>query len=103
MPSIPTPHEQPIRLNKFLAHAGLASRRTADALIQQGRVQVNGRAVEAPGVMITPGRDRVTVDGQEVKGAAHDLITLLLNKPHAALMATLTYYPVLTTNKSSNT
>ncbi len=80
MPPTPTPPES-IRLNKFLAHAGLASRRTADALIQQGRVQVNGRAVEASGVMITPGRDRVTVDGQEVKGAARESITLLLNKP----------------------
>lgn len=72
----------PMRLNKFLAHAGVASRRGADELIGKGNVQVNGRTVYTMGVVVTPGRDHVTVDGREVVlDATPQLTTLMLNKP----------------------
>jgi pseudouridine synthase len=59
-----------MRLQKMLARAGVASRRASEALIRQGRVQVNGQVVTAMGVQVDPGRDRVVVDGRPVKLSA---------------------------------
>lgn len=70
-----------MRLNKFLAHAGITSRRGADELIIQGRVQVNGRTVYTMGLTVVPGRDRVVVNGREITLTAKEPVTLLLNKP----------------------
>ena len=66
-----------MRLNAFLARAGVASRRGADELIKAGRVPVNG----APGPLNTAvgGRDVVEVDGRRV--AAQPLAYVLLHKP----------------------
>lgn len=55
-----------VRLQKYLASAGLASRRKAEDLIREGRVTVNGKRVEAAGVRVHPKRDRVEVDGRVV-------------------------------------
>lgn len=74
-----------MRLNKYLAHAGITSRRGADHLIQEGRVQVNGRTVYEMGVQIDPQRDRVTCDGQVVQAVGAGTTTLLLNKPAGVL------------------
>ena len=57
---------EPIRLNKALARAGLASRREADRLIRDGHVKVNGDVVREMGVIVTPGRDRLELDGRNV-------------------------------------
>jgi pseudouridine synthase len=56
------------RLQRFLAHAGVASRRAAEALIRDGRVAVNGAIVSQMGVQIDPERDQVTLDGRPVRG-----------------------------------
>jgi 23S rRNA pseudouridine2605 synthase len=66
-----------MRLNAYLARAGVASRRAADELIKAGRVRVNG----APGALNTfvSGRDRVEVDGRAV--APQALAHVLLHKP----------------------
>lgn len=56
-----------LRLNKYLAECGIASRRKADELIAEGHVQINGKTVFELGVRITPGEDRVTVDGKPVR------------------------------------
>ena len=66
-----------MRLNAYLARAGVASRRAADELIKAGRVRVNGE----PGQLNTfvARRDRVEVDGEEV--TAQRLAYVLLNKP----------------------
>src|SRR5215467_16331819 len=66
-----------MRLNAWLARAGVASRRKADELIKAGRVTVNGE----PGQLNTfvERRDRVEVDGEEV--AAQQLAYVLLHKP----------------------
>jgi 23S rRNA pseudouridine2605 synthase len=68
------------RLARFLAHAGVASRRHAEELIAAGRVQVNGSVITTQGVRIDPARDRVCVDGKPVHAPARH-IYLLLNKP----------------------
>ena len=54
-----------IRLQKYLAQAGVASRRTAEKMIAEGRVQVNGRTITEMGVQVAE-TDRVCVDGQPV-------------------------------------
>ena len=70
-----------MRLNAYLARAGVASRRKADELIKGGRVSVNG----APGELNTSvgGRDRVTVDGEPV--VLQRLAHLLLHKPRGVV------------------
>jgi 23S rRNA pseudouridine2605 synthase len=54
------------RLQKVLAHAGVASRRAAETLIAEGRVRVNGRIVQELGVRADPHRDRIEVDGKRI-------------------------------------
>ena len=68
------------RLNKFLAGAGIASRRQADRLITAGRVQVNGAVVREMGRQIDPAADRVAVDGRPV-ARAPEFEYLILHKP----------------------
>jgi len=69
-----------VRLNKFLAAAGVASRREADRLIEAGRVRVNGRAATELGAKVDDGRDRVEVDGRPVRREARS-VYILLHKP----------------------
>jgi 23S rRNA pseudouridine2605 synthase len=70
----------PIRLQKILSAAGIASRRTAEVLIAHGRVTVNGETVRELGTKADPGADDVRVDGRRVRVAAERRY-LLLNKP----------------------
>ena len=68
-----------VRLQKFLAEAGVGSRRHCEQLIQQGRISVNGRVVTALGTRIDPATDRVTVGSMPV--ATQRKIYIALNKP----------------------
>jgi len=72
------PIDGPMRLNRFLARAGVAARRKADEMIAAGAVAVNGRVVTEMGVQVQPG-DVVTVNGRPVTPTEH--LYLLLNKP----------------------
>jgi len=74
-----------IRLNKFLAQRGVASRRHADDLIADGRVSVNGVVVEDLGTKIEETTDRVIVDGKAVRGRGGS-VYLMLNKPAGYLV-----------------
>jgi len=56
----------PLRLNKAIALAGLASRRQADAMILRGQVRLNGQVVHELGATLVPGEDRLEVAGQPV-------------------------------------
>jgi len=56
-----------VRLQKFLADAGVASRRAAEQIILAGRVTVNGRPVRLLGSKVDPGHDEVSVDGRPVR------------------------------------
>jgi 23S rRNA pseudouridine2605 synthase len=67
------------RLQKFMAHAGVGSRRACEAMIEQGRVQVNGQAAKL-GMSVVPGRDQVQVDGQ-LLASAEPHVYVALNKP----------------------
>ncbi|MBO0744836.1 MAG: rRNA pseudouridine synthase [Candidatus Dormibacteraeota bacterium] len=68
------------RLNRYLARAGVASRRGADEMIAAGRVRVNGRRVPPNGMEIDTGRDQVTADGEPVIPLVRHRY-LALNKP----------------------
>lgn len=69
-----------IRLQKYLANNGIASRRKAEEWITQGKVSVNGKVVTELGVKIVPGKDIVCVQGKEVKETT-EKVYILLNKP----------------------
>jgi pseudouridine synthase len=69
-----------IRLNKFLASAGIGSRRKCDDYIMEGKVCVNGQVVQKLGVKIDEFNDRITFERNEVKMKS-DFLYILLNKP----------------------
>ena len=72
------------RLQKFLARAGVASRRQSEELIREGRVTVNGQVVTQLGTKIDPVRDQIRVDGRHIRvGQEH--VYIVLNKPRGVL------------------
>lgn len=71
--------DEGIRLNKYLAEAGIASRRGSDRLIEEGRVTVNGEEATL-GTKVMPG-DTVKVDGKAVKADTGGTVILAFNKP----------------------
>ena len=72
--------EGQVRLQKFLARAGVASRRASEKLIEAGRISVNGQVVTELGTKVDPEADEVRLDGAPVRKAA-EAVTLMLNKP----------------------
>jgi 23S rRNA pseudouridine2605 synthase len=72
--------EAPERLQKFLARAGVASRRHAEEMILAGRVRVNGQVVTQLGTKVQAAKDAVQVDGQPVSLPVAR-VYLLLHKP----------------------
>jgi 23S rRNA pseudouridine2605 synthase len=73
-----------IRLNKLLSSHGIASRRAADDLISQGRVEINGRVVTELGTKADASVDDIRVDGRRVKAAAERRY-LLMYKPRGVV------------------
>ncbi len=67
-------------MQKFIADAGVCSRRAAEALIAQGEVWVNGK-VATLGQKVNPGVDKVAVSGKVVRTTAQPRITVAVNKP----------------------
>ena len=70
----------PIRINKYLADAGIASRRKADELIASGSVRVNGKPASA-GMRVDPERDDIRVANKSTALPATPHRTIVLNKP----------------------
>ncbi len=68
-----------MRLHKFLAESGVASRRASEAIILAGRVKINGKVIQTLGTKIQPGHDLIEVDGQPIK--ARRKLYIALNKP----------------------
>lgn len=69
-----------VRLQKYIAMCGVASRRKAEKLIDEGRVSVNGSTVTEQGVKIEIGADKVSVDGKPIKSKNKNYY-IMLNKP----------------------
>lgn len=74
-----------VRLQRYLAQSGVASRRKSEALIEEGRVRVNGKKVTVLGTKIDPHKDRVTVNGEAVH--PEDLFYAVFNKPKGCITA----------------
>lgn len=72
--------EQKIRLNKFIASCGIASRRKADELITAGKIRINGETVTQLGTRIDPATDRVEYNGK-LLNETEEKIYVLINKP----------------------
>jgi len=75
------------RLQKFISHAGIVSRREAERFITEGRVAVNGCVVTKLGTKVDPGRDKIRVDGKLVKSFPKK-VYIMVNKP-AGYVSTL--------------
>lgn len=76
-----------MRLNRFLASAGLGSRRSCEALIRAGRIEVNGQVAAFPGPEVDPRRDDVRLDGERVRPPARR-VYYAFHKP-AGIISTL--------------
>ena len=89
--------DQRVRLNKLMADSGIASRRHADRMIEEGHVTVNGKRVFELGVKVDPNKDKILVDGKPIKKQQYQLY-LLFNKPRGVLstLADPTERPTLT-------
>ena len=72
-----------VRLQKFLAQAGIASRRASEAIILAGRVEVNGRPVTRLGTRVDPAKDVVTVSGKPIQPLSHRYVAV--HKPKGVL------------------
>lgn len=81
---VPKPDEPQIRLQKVLAQAGIASRRAAEIMIDERRIEVNGQVVTVQGLRVNPARDTIRVDGQRIPPARHHLY-FVLNKPRGVV------------------
>ncbi len=79
--------DKTIRLNKYLANAGVVSRRKVGALVKDGKILVNGEKALELGQRIDPEKDEIMVDGQEVKPSSH-LVYIALNKPEGVVSTT---------------
>jgi 23S rRNA pseudouridine2605 synthase len=73
-----------IRLQKVLAAAGVASRRTSEAMISRGRVEVNGKVVREQGMRVDPHRDTIRVDGSRIPPPRRH-VYLVVNKPRGVV------------------
>src|SRR3990167_3930418 len=74
-----------MRLNKYLASAGIAARRKADELIRASQVKVNG-VVASLGMVVDPERDKIEVKGRMVEGAKQP-VYIMVNKPVGVVAA----------------
>jgi pseudouridine synthase len=74
------------RLQKIMAHAGVASRRKCEEIILQGRVRVNGQVVTELGTKVDPAQDIIEVDGQPI--TLEKKVYIMLHKPKGYLSDT---------------
>ena len=70
-----------VRLQKYLANSGIASRRKSEELILGGKVSVNGKVVTELGTKIDPEKDEIKYNGKIIKDTKQNFVYVLLNKP----------------------
>ncbi len=76
--------DEGIRLQKALAQAGVASRRAAEQMVEQGRIEINGEIVTEQGRRVDPHRDVIRVDGQRIPPPRQHHY-LVFNKPRGVV------------------
>jgi 23S rRNA pseudouridine2605 synthase len=75
-----------LRINRFLASAGLGARRKCEVLVREGRIEVNGKTVETLGFQVDPENDEVCCDGERVR-LPHSSVHLVMNKPSGVVVS----------------
>ena len=70
-----------MRLQKYLATAGIASRRKCEELIVQGKISVNGKIITELGTKVNPEIDKIVYDGKQIENKIEQFVYILLNKP----------------------
>lgn len=78
-PGVPAKLDEPMRLNKYVAHCGICARRQAGEHVKNGDVTVNGEVEKNPGYLVQP-TDEVTFKGKPIK-LEEKKVYILLNKP----------------------
>lgn len=73
-----------VRLNKYLAQNGIASRRHVDRMIEEGQISVNGKKVFEMGIKVDPTKDRIVVGGKPLQ-IVKDKVYLIFHKPKEVL------------------
>lgn len=73
--------EEEIRLQKYLANQGVASRRKCEEYITQGKIKINGEIVKELGIKINPNNVKIEFNGKEIKNKKEPHVYILLNKP----------------------
>lgn len=73
--------EEKIRLQKYLASKGIASRRKCEEYILQGKIKINGETVTKLGIKVEPNSDKIEFNGREIKNKQEPHVYILLNKP----------------------
>ncbi len=73
--------ERLVRINRYLAMCGVASRRASDQLVEAGRVMINGSIIMEPGLKVDPSVDEVIVDGRMLALPEGKKVYILFNKP----------------------
>lgn len=76
-----------IRIHKIIADAGIASRREAEKMIEEGRVTVNGVTAKL-GDKADPENDHIKIDGKLLKAKPNELVYIMLNKPKRVMCTT---------------
>ena len=75
-----------MRLNKFIAECGIASRRKAEEFIVQGRVDVNNKTITSLSFNVNPDSDEIRIDGEKIRFQRH--VYYVLNKPKGVVTTT---------------
>ncbi len=73
--------EEEIRLQKYLAKRGIASRRKCEEYILQGKIKVDGTVVTTLGIKVNPNKSKIEYNGREIKNIEEQYVYILLNKP----------------------
>ena len=74
-----------MRINKYIANAGIASRRKAENLVTEGRIRVNGQVIYDLAYQVDEANDIVEFDEKKIDIASEKLVYILLNKPEVTL------------------
>lgn len=77
-----------VRLQKFMAACGIASRRKSEVLIASGKVSINGEVVSQPYILVDPLKDEVKVNGEAIN-VKREYVYIIMNKPSGVLTTSI--------------
>lgn len=81
------PINNTIKLHAHLAHLGISSRRKAEKMIGQGKIEVNGEQAHI-GQRIDPSKDKISIEGKNITPTSEELVYFLIDKPTGVVSTT---------------